>query len=723
MDARYIDMDNLGEMDIMYEKGIIDSESELIPISATPGFMRIYWNGTRLSYKNASFDDYGRYCINGLALKEELLAELQKLDASRHFPPNKHKTSVKSASVESVEPSVMGQKVDETVKKIIEEKIKTGIYQQQINEKKFMSDVYRKCLTSVPECLDYCIGLFQPEALENITKNTFFSDISLTSVRLPTILIGQLTLALCSPLCGVPLHPDIFIRLLSYTNFANKHEQSINKIFSKFSNKCMKYMVETEVECDHIPAFRLNFVPKIILPFFNRIRMKRFDLYEKLKGGTIFVIPKWSGLTPEKGAHLEFRYSFSDYEKTLAQLRSNNELTLNKVARSIYYECLSKNSLQIDGTYLPSYFVKTAVLWLCENENVTEIYKSDQDQDIIAQSLGDLWRNYACSCLKEHYCQHYFIEEINILQTYHADLLSLAYEKLKGWRCTDENNDDPEFSRPLNDDDISDILNVFDEFIPSVTDEKLIREDFQSIENEYFIKTDLSSINVTRYLDILSYIPGGLKTYGDFAGYLLSFTSDESPVQLPFAIKELSFSHFTIALLLSMGMLVPIDSYYNQLTFEENEYIRSSEQFFEKFLNIAKNVQNSARTMDLETLLAMAVARHQSSMCDRDCVDFIRKRARFKNKEINKLPLDCFHTMRSEIPDDDTENPWVKSNQNCQYQYINIQEGLLSLIFEIACYTYNFTDSERVIFQKNSLHYELCQKDARQSSYFVCVTV
>ncbi|CAF1454636.1 unnamed protein product, partial [Didymodactylos carnosus] len=370
MDARYIDTDNLGELDIMYEKGVIDSESELIPISAAPGFMRIYWNGERLSSKNDSFDNYGRYCINGLALKEELLAELQKLDASRHIPPNKHKTSVKSASVQSDESSLFAQKVDEAVKKIIEEKLKTGIYQQQINEKKFMSDVYRKCLTSVPEFIDYLVGLFQPETLENITKSTSFRDISLTSLRLPAILLVQLTLALCSPLCGIPLHPDISTRLLSYTNFANKHEQSSNKIFSKLLNKCVKYMVETEGEYDHIPALTLNVVPKIILPFFNRIRITRFDLYEKLKDGTIFVIPKWSGLTPEKGAHFEFRYSFSDYEKTLAQLRSNIKLTLNKVARSIYYECLSKNSLQIDGTYLPSYFVKTTVLWLCENENV-----------------------------------------------------------------------------------------------------------------------------------------------------------------------------------------------------------------------------------------------------------------------------------------------------------------------------------------------------------------
>ncbi|CAF1628268.1 unnamed protein product, partial [Didymodactylos carnosus] len=173
---------------------------------------------------------------------------------------------------------------------------------------------------------------------------------------------------------------------------------------------------------DFVPTIKLNFWPKDVRPFLERLKENRPFLYEKIKTVYMHLIPKWSKKTETSSQYYEFRYSFSAVERILAEERSLNEQTLNGVAHSIYYKHLYTNgSAATTNEHLPSYFVKLTVLWMCETMNINQ-YEND-NKIKLAKILAEKWITYVKQLISNGYCEHYFLSNINLLESYSPSLL------------------------------------------------------------------------------------------------------------------------------------------------------------------------------------------------------------------------------------------------------------------------------------------------------------
>jgi hypothetical protein len=133
------------------------------------------------------------------------------------------------------------------------------------------------------------------------------------------------------------------------------------------------------------------------------MQQKYPDVSDLIESGDIsmHVIQKPSTETQIVDEEIDFRYSFSFIERLLASRRSKNEQILNGVARSIYYRYLKKECK------LPSYFIKTTVLWMCEKVEINEC--------LDVKKIAELWIKYACELLENKECSNYFVSNMNIL--------------------------------------------------------------------------------------------------------------------------------------------------------------------------------------------------------------------------------------------------------------------------------------------------------------------
>ncbi|CAF4588584.1 unnamed protein product, partial [Didymodactylos carnosus] len=85
---------------------------------------------------------------------------------------------------------------------------------------------------------------------------------------------------------------------------------------------------------------------------------------------------------------------------------------------------LLNNSYSKQEVCITSYFIKTTVLWLCETENIDAI--NEQNYDLLTKQLTAQWITFACSKLRNHVCEHYFLVDINILSAYSHETLDQA---------------------------------------------------------------------------------------------------------------------------------------------------------------------------------------------------------------------------------------------------------------------------------------------------------
>ncbi|CAF1550167.1 unnamed protein product, partial [Didymodactylos carnosus] len=174
-----------------------------------------------------------------------------------------------------------------------------------------------------------------------------------------------------------------------------------------------------KADVDFVVCLKLNFWPPDIQPFLKRLQARRESFYELIKNEYMHVVPKWSKLTPASSQEFEFRYSFSAIELILAKNRTQKEQILNGIARSIYYKYSYKR------TELTSYFVKTTVLWMCET------LMPSADHHLTNSTFARRWIDYACQLLHSGVCPHYFLENINLFESYTRQQLNNAYEILK----------------------------------------------------------------------------------------------------------------------------------------------------------------------------------------------------------------------------------------------------------------------------------------------------
>ncbi|CAF1514532.1 unnamed protein product [Didymodactylos carnosus] len=156
-----------------------------------------------------------------------------------------------------------------------------------------------------------------------------------------------------------------------------------------------------DLDFDFVPALELKFWPKNIEPFLNRLRQNRPDLYDKICKTCMYLVAKASPISSGNYKEFDFRYSFSAIELILAEGRTRNEKSLNSVAKSIYYKYLyKKTAFQGDREqYIPLYFVKTTIFWMCEQKH-HELNKIEGTKDEeIEKKLVLEWIQYIIKLL------------------------------------------------------------------------------------------------------------------------------------------------------------------------------------------------------------------------------------------------------------------------------------------------------------------------------------
>ena len=125
---------------------------------------------------------------------------------------------------------------------------------------------------------------------------------------------------------------------------------------------------------------------------------------------------------------LDWRWSFSVAETTLASFRTREMDTSYLILKSVFYRYLKP--IEYDKETLASYFVKTVMLWQCEEND--ETWWSDNS---IVKCVSILLNRLKISFFNKH-LSHYFIREINLFDNV-ADELVLYGQAILESICAD----------------------------------------------------------------------------------------------------------------------------------------------------------------------------------------------------------------------------------------------------------------------------------------------
>jgi hypothetical protein len=232
--------------------------------------------------------------------------------------------------------------------------------------------------------------------------------------------------ALYLSIIGIPLPAQLNEKIAIILEFYHKYRQMLNKdIVKKEGTHKYNSAYSTSEEFDVVVGLKLNFRPQICISSFERIKRNRPKLYKKIKSADIYLIPKWSRKTEHRES--EFRLSFSVVEAKIAQCRSRTEHMLNAIARSVYYARLYRK----DEQYFKSYVIKTIVLWMCEQFNFDEIFENETNEETIVNALARMFVSYICTKLRSGICEHYFIENINLLEQCYQTYLDMICNHLE----------------------------------------------------------------------------------------------------------------------------------------------------------------------------------------------------------------------------------------------------------------------------------------------------
>ncbi|CAF1517195.1 unnamed protein product, partial [Rotaria sordida] len=396
-EAKFCSSASNPENDFMITLGEISKQEQLLPNIHSQAFVRVEVDQTDLKNidmpMTCTSDD--KICIDGMGLKQNVLQLCQS-----KYPNFDFHTSVEQASIQGIannicQPEHILSNIAALRKKLIQKKT--------INNDKSTHNDLR----------------FEAESLATISEsseahlpNKLTDDVVKVHHHSQILAFSMLGAAL-----GIPMHKDYVTKIKAVLDYYQKYKHRLNKTNKRYMGLKRIMQRKVQQEFDFVPALELKFVPDIILPFHRRLKKNRPDLYKKIRNLHLHVIPKWSKLTDITEANTDFRYSFSAYEIELAKARTKYEQVLNNVARGLFYKHLYKN-LTINDQYLPSYFIKTTVLWMCEECHIDRYVDTTDDEDTISLKLGQIWINYTCHLLRTRYCPHYFIFNMNLLENY-----------------------------------------------------------------------------------------------------------------------------------------------------------------------------------------------------------------------------------------------------------------------------------------------------------------
>lgn len=415
--ARHFAQQSMQDFDFMLVEGAITSPTCLIKLPDVKGFVQIKFDDTLIKQFSESplstkENEKNISCINGLKMKEKYCVtesisflSILKLIITSETAVHSASTNVNFQS--HFLPISFDELFENALNNISQMKAQRNV---EFLQPKFtlVCNALRKSMS------EYVIPCFGKILAKEMTVQSV-EDI----------------LSLIFPAYNIQMPQANKVRVNGLLEFYEKYKYLGNPSMLK---DYIEYgQLSLNGEMDFVPAFQLQFWPDDVQPFFDRIQIRRPELYKLIiETSSMHLIPKWSTKTSEIDQELEFRYSFSAIERLLARNRSTVEQILNGVARSIYYKYL-KNQLSTEGgnqTLIPSYFVKTTVLWMCESINLNEEFADTDDHRAIARIMAEKWLKYAKESLSSGVCKHYFIDGINLLETCSAKSLEKAWNIL-----------------------------------------------------------------------------------------------------------------------------------------------------------------------------------------------------------------------------------------------------------------------------------------------------
>ena len=136
-----------------------------------------------------------------------------------------------------------------------------------------------------------------------------------------------------------------------------------------------------------------------------------------------FIICKSSDSEKDNPDSTEWRYSFSNVERKLVQLRSDNQNFIYLITKAIFYKYLK----HVDPDNVSSFLIKTVMMWFCEEHPPNDLLWK-QDFPSIIKTVQVLYVTLK-EALQKQELKYYFIPSINILESMaDATRLSLIRE-------------------------------------------------------------------------------------------------------------------------------------------------------------------------------------------------------------------------------------------------------------------------------------------------------
>ncbi|CAF1108245.1 unnamed protein product [Didymodactylos carnosus] len=586
---------NIGpDIDIIIIFGTLDSEDELIKIKECPHYVRVKWNNTTLA--SLSHSDDKQY-VNGFKMKQDHL-----LFIANHNQNDLYKRRMKSeisSQTAAIKVSAGG----------IRENFDSYAYSKNFKEALDKIEENRKNSKLMIMLKENYMIYYQYLTDTIKTQLPIFHEI-LFSDR-PPLTCNDTDIHLTSPAFNIPLTMEHKQKARALIHFYKSHKKlSYPDLFSNIFE-----MINSipNFDMDLVPALELKFWPKNVIPFLNRLKKNRCDLYEKISTTYMHLVAKESPTSLDNDKEYDFRYSFSVIEKILANERTKNEKILNGVAKNIYYKHLYKNTTSQQGKeqYIRSYLVKTTIFWMCEQQHDDINNVEGKNNDEIGKKLAYMWIQFTTKLLSNSLVKHYFIESVNLLDSYADDSRRTALHILQN----DINLDDQTL--------ISSTKNVCGELINLKCDQyiqyqyflktlraidiKQVRDDFVKLREQWFPKT-VNDRN-TNVLDILNnfalYDDGNgdedtwtrwerlICNYDNLETLPLSYEiSDCNPEQF---VDSLSSSAF---ILNNMINIVSNIDYINEIKLFNGDDFKNTSQLYNNLKSI-KQISQNHNTVDL----------------------------------------------------------------------------------------------------------------------------
>ncbi|CAF4627847.1 unnamed protein product [Rotaria sp. Silwood1] len=403
--TRHLAQQPMQDLDFMIVEGTIKSPDCILKLENVAGFVQVKYDERFIEQHSPTpfstkSNQHGVLCINGFKMKEKYCG----VDVSSFFPRSTV-TSIGETTTASASAEIKYKSIFETTSLSEQfETILNLIRRMRVQEdvEQFQPKYVSACNTLRKSISQNILPMLQPIVDAEHLHQQMFQDI----------------ISLTFPMYHIQIPAVNQVRSNALLEFYEKYKYLGNA--SMLEDHIEYGLLSMNFDVDLVPALKLDFWPDDMQVFLNRIQNARPQLYEIIREqASMHVIPKWSSKTLDIDQELEFRYSFSAIERLLAKHRTRREQILNGVARSIYYRYLKKEPCIEDHTktIVPSYFIKTTVLWMCELYNFNDLCSETDDDQTIAYIMAREWLDYVRSLLRSSCCPHYFIDSFNLLET------------------------------------------------------------------------------------------------------------------------------------------------------------------------------------------------------------------------------------------------------------------------------------------------------------------